>query len=250
MSRRLRWPSYTVGAAYPIYTSVHYMLSRRIPDSFVHAKFDFGYYAHRFVDTMVRLAVFACGILFRRIAIQETSEVAMRSFLARLPSGLLVCLGIALLASGTGCGPKTTPPGASVIGTSAPGMNIQFLRWKEGLIVLFVDDVKGSHSSHGSGSTDNPVHTSTVSAGSEDAGGYQCVLETKDGKSANCRINGKDCDLSKGTLFVIKAKGDQVEVHQLKRDLTTIPFEVDGCKEPLEKDAEIRKLLGLGDLPK
>jgi hypothetical protein len=63
------------------------------------------------------------------------------------------------------------------------------------------------------------------------------------------RINGKEYDLSKGVLFVIKAKGDQVEVHQLQRDLTAIPFDVNGCKEPLVKDAEIRKLLGLDDLP-
>ncbi len=75
-------------------------------------------------------------------------------------------------------------------------------------------------------------------------------LETKDGKSATCRINGKTLDLSNGALFVIKAKKEQVEVHQLKRDLTTIPFERDDCKESLQKDAEIRKLLDLGDLPK
>ena len=129
-------------------------------------------------------------------------------------------------------------------------MNIAFLRWKEGLIVLFVDDVKGGRSSGGSGSTDNPVHTSTVSAGSPDAGGYKCQLETEDGISANCHINGKEYDLSNGTLLVIKAKGEQVEVHQLKRDLTTIPFDATDCKGPIEEDAEIRKLLGLGDLPK
>ena len=63
-------------------------------------------------------------------------------------------------------------------------------------------------------------------------------------------MNGKEYDLSKGTLFVIKAKGEQVEVHQLKRDLTTIPFDANDCREPLQEDAEIRKLLGLGDLAK
>jgi hypothetical protein len=89
-----------------------------------------------------------------------------------------------------------------------------------------------------------------VYAGAADTGGYRCVLETKDGKLVNCRINGKEYDLSKGTLFVIKAKGHQVEVHQLKRDLTIIPFDADGCKETLEKDKEIRELLGLADLGK
>ncbi len=163
---------------------------------------------------------------------------------------LVVSLGFGLVISVAGCGARTTPPGASTISTSAHGMNITFLRWEEGLMVLFVDDVKGRHSSGGSGSTDNPVHTATVSAGSPNTGGYKCQLETKDGKLANCRINGEDYDLSNGTLFVIKAKGEQVEMHQLKRDLTKIPFDAGDCKGPIEKDADIRKLLGLSDLPK
>jgi hypothetical protein len=163
---------------------------------------------------------------------------------------LIAPIGVALIIFLSGCGTRSTPPGASRIGTSAPGMNIAFLRWKEGLIVLFVDDVNGGHRSGGSGSTSNPVHTSTVSAGSPDAGGYECQLETEDGKLADCHINGKKYDLSNGTLFVIKSKGEQVEVHQLKRDLTKNPFDPNDCRDPIEKDIEIRKLLGLGDLPK
>jgi hypothetical protein len=174
----------------------------------------------------------------------------MRSFALEHPRYLIVFIGFAFIISVDGCGTRTTPPGAAIIGTSAPGMNIAYLQRKEGLTVLFVDDVKGGHSSRGSGSTDNPVHTSVVSAGDPESGGYKCQVETKDGKSANCRINGKEYDLSKGTLFVIKANGKHVEVHQLKRDLTTIPFDADGCREPLQKDTEIRKLLGLSELPK
>ncbi len=174
----------------------------------------------------------------------------MSSFKEHLRLYFVASIGFALFISVAGCGTRTTPPGAATISPSVPGMNITFLQWKEGLMVLFVDDVKGGHGSGGSGSTDNSVHTSTVSAGSPDTGGYKCQLETKDGKSANCRINGKEFDLSKGTLFVIKAKGEQVDVHQLKRDLTTIPFDTALCKGPIEKDEEIRKLLGLGDFPK
>jgi hypothetical protein len=162
---------------------------------------------------------------------------------------LIAFVGVAFIFAG-GCTTRTTPPGANTIGTSAPGMNIAYLQWKEGLSVLFVDDVKGAHSSHGSGSTDNPVHTSTVSAGAPESGGYKCQLETKDGKSAKCTINGKDYDLSKGTLFVVKGKGEQAEVHQLQRDLTKIPFDTEACRDPIQKDADIRKLLGLGELAK
>jgi len=198
----------------------------------------------------VRLPAIAWGMMFHRKPTQESSEVTMRSFAVHHSRCLIVFVGVALIVSVAGCSRRTTPPGADAIVTSAPGMNIVFLRWKEGLTVLFVDDVKGGHRASGSGSTDNPVQTEIVSAGSPDTGGYKCQLETTDGKSAICRINGKEYDLSKGTLFVIKAKDEQVEVHQLKRDLKKIPFDAHDCKDPIEKDAEVRKLLGLGDLPK
>jgi hypothetical protein len=174
----------------------------------------------------------------------------MGSFVRALPQGLLFSLGTALLVSGAGCVSRTSPPGADSISTSSPDMTITYLRWKEGLTVLFVDDVKGDHNSHGAGSTSNPVYTATLAATSADARGYKCQLETTDGVSATCRINGKEYDLAKGTLFVIKADGEQGVVHQSKRDLTSITFDLKGCREPLEKDAEIRKLLGLADLPK
>jgi hypothetical protein len=174
----------------------------------------------------------------------------MKSLAVDHPRYVVVFIGAALIVSVGGCATRTRPPGPAMIDTAAPGMNSVYLQWKEGLTVLFVDDVKGGTSCQQSGSTDNPVHTSIVSAGDPESGGYKCQLETTDGKSANCRINGKEYDLSKGTLFVIKANGKQVEVHQLKRDLTTIPFDADGYREPLQKDTEIRKLLGLSELPK
>ena len=114
-------------------------------------------------------------------------------------------------------------------------------------MVLFVDNVKGGHRSGGSGSTDNPVRTQRGSAGDVDAGGYQWQIQTTDGNSANCRINGKDYDLSKGSLFVINAKREQVEVNQFKQDLSAIPFDAEGCKELIAKDTEIRNVLGLSD---
>ncbi|MCO6043935.1 hypothetical protein NG895_08450 [Aeoliella sp. ICT_H6.2] len=174
----------------------------------------------------------------------------MSTFKNQLRGCVLASSVLAFAISIPGCGTKTTPPGADIIRQTAPGMNITFLRWKQGLTVLFVDDVEGGHNAGGTGSTENPVYTATVAAGSPETGGYKCVLETKDGKTAICRINGKGYDLSNGTLFVIKAKGEEIELHQLKRDLTTIPFDVKKCKEPIQKDAEIRELLELGELPK
>ena len=56
-------------------------------------------------------------------------------------------------------------------------------------------------------------------------------------------------DLSKGALFVLKAKGEQVEVRQLSRDLSAIPFDAK-CRDVIENDAEILKVVRPTDLPK
>ena len=56
----------------------------------------------------------------------------MRSFALDCSRCLIVFIGVALILSVAGCGTRTTPPAAGKIYTSAPGMNIVFLRWKEG----------------------------------------------------------------------------------------------------------------------
>ena len=174
----------------------------------------------------------------------------MCSFAGYVIRSLLGAAGIGLVIFVFGCTPRSTPPGPNTIGSSAPGLTFTFLQWKEGLMLLLVDDIEKSHQSRGSASTSNPVYSGSGSAESADGRGYKWQIETTDGKAATFRIDGKEYDLSKGALFVIKAKGEQVEVHQLKRDLTTIPFDADGCKEHLKKDAEILRLLGAGDVPK
>lgn len=160
---------------------------------------------------------------------------------------VLVVLGLGLVIPTAGCRARSTPPGADAMSASDLEMSFLSLRWKEGLRLLFVDDLKGEHASRGSGSTESPIHTVVGSAGP--ANGARCAwkLETQDGKSAKLTINGKDYDLSQGTLFVIKASGDEIDVHQLKRDLSTIPLEVESCLVQLKKDAEITKILGIGN---
>ena len=112
-------------------------------------------------------------------------------------------------------------------------------------MLLLVDDVKGGHSVK---TTHEDIRkggfTQSGSSGANDGRGYKWKFETKDGKAASFRIEGKEYDLSKGTLFVIKEKAEQADVRQFKRDLSTIPFDFDGCLEFLEKDDEIQKVFG------
>jgi hypothetical protein len=151
-----------------------------------------------------------------------------------------------------GCTTRTTPPGPDTVASSTVGLSLTYLKWKEGTSLLLVDDIflGGNHQSGGSGSTNNPLYTGGGSAKAADGRSYKWQVETTDGKTVKFTIDGKDYDLSKGALFVMNAKGEKIEVHQLQRDLSAIPFDARKCEEALKKDAEVMKLLGPAELPK
>jgi hypothetical protein len=153
---------------------------------------------------------------------------------------------IAVALAISGCRPyASTPPGAGIVSSTGTGFNFTFLKWNEGLRLLLVDDVKGSHHAGGSGSSSDPVYTARGASGVEGQGGYHWQIGSKDGKSGNFRLNGKEYDLAKGALFVIKANGNEIEVHQFDRDLSAIPHDANKCREHLEKDAEVQKILAV-----
>jgi hypothetical protein len=175
----------------------------------------------------------------------------MRTFAGCLRpwSLVLAALGLGILI--IGCAPRVTPPGPSTIASAYPDVSFTYLKWKEGATLMLVDDVHmGNRHSGGSSSTNNPVYSGAGSTMSADGRGYKWQVETTDGKAVKFTIDGKEYDLSKGAMFVMKTKGEKVEVHQLKRDLSTIPFDNAKCQEALTKDAEIMKLLGPAELPK
>ncbi len=173
----------------------------------------------------------------------------MRSLAKRFRDCLIVASSVGLLVFGSGCGNRSTPPGPSTLVASAPGMSCTYIYWKEGLRVLLVDDAKGTHHSEGHGSSSNPVFTEKGGAGPGDGVGYKWQAETKDGTTATFRIDGKEYDLTEGTVFAVKDKGGRVEVRQLTRDLIVLPFDADACRNFVRKDAEIREIFGAGDAP-
>ncbi|MFN0199343.1 MAG: hypothetical protein ACKVT0_21545 [Planctomycetaceae bacterium] len=177
----------------------------------------------------------------------------MRTFTGRFYLWLLVPAAFGLFICVPGCGSRSAPWGLEQHGggDSASGLQFTVLQWKEGKegpMLLLVDDVKGSHDSEAGG------YTANGTAGGHQGAhpGYTWKFETKDGKAATFRIDGKEHDLSKGVLFLIKTKGEQVEVHQMKLKLSAWDDAV--YREYLTKDVEIPKVFGKvfgkGDLPK
>jgi hypothetical protein len=164
------------------------------------------------------------------------------------------------------------PPASESVMSSWPDTSFFFYKWKEGATILLVNNNGGDWGHGGGMSSRDPFYKEygdfvlrdargfNIKDGKKNPG-YKWTIETKDGKTVTFKIDGKEYDLSKGELFVTKVKGEgePVEVHQLKRDLSAIPFEInkpgkpgtaDKCQDYLKKDAEVMKLLGAGDLPK
>jgi hypothetical protein len=144
-------------------------------------------------------------------------------------------------------GPRMLSGGAPSLGPGPgkPFPQITIFQWQDGLTFLLVEQPWARTSRSGD--------FYSQAGGAWDAAGdqrYEWHLRTADGKTATFRIvPGKEYDLSKGAVFVIKASGDKVEVHQLSRQLPTEPIGKKVVEEYIKNDAEIRKVLGAPDVP-
>jgi hypothetical protein len=139
--------------------------------------------------------------------------------------------------------PRLLSGGAPSLGGAGPGKpvpQVSVLQWQEGLTVLIAQEAWARTSCSGD--------FYSQSGGVWDAAGdqrYEWRLQTPDGKTGTFRIvPGKEHDLSKGAVFVIKASGDKVEVHQLARQLPNIPLGTKPAEEYIKNDTVIRKILG------
>jgi hypothetical protein len=183
---------------------------------------------------------------------ENNAEVDMRLLAGFLRLCFVLASGLSVLVAGTGCWVRgrQMPTGHSLTSGSVYGLSstpdgttpeFRFAQWKQGLSLLIVEDTRGS------GEGEGDFYHYEFSAENDHGLRWNCRLDTRDGKTATCRINNKQFDLSQGALFVIKAKEDGVHVHQLKRDLSSLPLDGDAVREFLGNDAEVRKIFGVKD---
>ncbi len=185
---------------------------------------------------------------------RDPGDRSMRLFPGNARVCLAIAVGIGLLFALGGC--RTRRPGASGhswTSGSVPELksaaskhtspDFEFFRWWDGLTILIVEDVRGFSFARGSGDNYHWEYAVDNDHGLR----FECQVDTTDGKTATFRIDDKEYDLSEGTLFVIKAKDDKVEVHQLNRDLAALPFDSAAIRTLLKNDAEVRKIFGVKD---
>ncbi len=162
--------------------------------------------------------------------------------------GMKVSLALLVVLALSGC-TTSTPPGASTAGGEVGEGAYTFMQWKEGLTILIWDDIRGTHSNHGSGSSSDPVFRQSGQAESPDGRSYSYQVETEDGVTAKFTIDGREFDLSQGTLFLVKTRGSETVVQQISRDLPEISSTDadEAFREMAHSDPDVAALISNGE---
>jgi len=108
-------------------------------------------------------------------------------------------------------------------------------------------DLHGSMRTMGSFSGPPSVRKSDGSVSAQDGRKLEWLLEEKEGQKIRCRVNDKDFDLDKGTLFLVKTKGVETEIEQISQDLSAVKPDIESFKDFARKNPAISKLIELGD---
>jgi len=140
-----------------------------------------------------------------------------------------------------GCSPKSTPPGASLIGGVVDGGSYSYHYWEEGLAILIWQDASygTGESCSGTGSTEDPVYRLECNVTAPEGRNYSWKVHTTDGVTADMWIDNQSFDLSKGTMFLVSIGEDGVQVEQLQRDLSDLERSNEAISALAESDPEV-----------
>jgi hypothetical protein len=159
----------------------------------------------------------------------------------RIPG--LVVVGLALVS---GCSTRQPPPPAGLTAAIGNGTMV-FYRWQAGPAVMICCDIQVG--AGGSGENVNFAGNVYVIkkhgfAAARDGRRVDWELQTTDGRTVTCRLDGKEYDLAKGTLFLVKTQGGKREVEQVTRDLSAVQPTTESFKDFARKDPAVSKLIG------
>lgn len=135
-------------------------------------------------------------------------------------------LGVGLILMAillAGCSSGSTPPGANSLGGVGEGANYTYHYWEDGLAVLIWHDFsQDAESCTGSGSTEDLIYRLECTVQAQDRRRFTWQIHTSDGQTADMWIDGQPINLSKGSMFLIRADDDGLEVNQQQRDFSAL----------------------------
>jgi hypothetical protein len=159
-----------------------------------------------------------------------------------------IALLVLLMASGCRFSPPPVQlqPESPAISFAEKDGTVHFQRWKDGRAFMLCCDIAGGAGSTGISMSGPPqVWKAEGDVSANDGRRLDWRLELTDGRNLKCWVNGKEYDMSKGGLFLVKTKSGKTEVEQIDQDLSAVPADVEGCRSFVRKDPAISKLLGI-----
>lgn len=156
---------------------------------------------------------------------------------------LWVPLALLALVAG-GCAGKSTPPGAGTAYGAVEGAGYTFMRWQEGLALMIWQRDTNFLMCEGGSSTRDPVYELSCQAESDDGYRLDWTVQSTDGETAQLEMGNGTYDLSGGTLFFVRQREGGIEVIQLDRDLSGIPFDHNQITAFAKSDPDIAEFIG------
>jgi len=154
---------------------------------------------------------------------------------------------LALLFASSGCGVRVTGPALppATCFSSTVGNGIIFLiQGYDGLPIMICSD-GGNMSSgvSGRGTSNPPVQKSEGYAASQDGRRLDWLIEKRNGQRTTCRLNNKEFDLQKGTLFLVRTKEGETKIDQLAQDLSDVSPNIESFSAFAKKNSAVSTLL-------
>ena len=158
---------------------------------------------------------------------------------------IVICCTLGLLLFGallpSGCSRRTVPRTGSggMSGTLGLGRSTtaEWGRWDDGMVFIIWSDLDGGY---GGGSYSGGEARYEGRQSSRDGRGFDWRCATSDGTTGTVTINKVTYDLSNGSVFLVRARGEKQRVEQLDRD-TLILKPGPESLATLAKDPEIRE---------
>lgn len=145
----------------------------------------------------------------------------------------------------SGCTPQSSPPGPSSATGVVDGSGYVLHAWNDGLAILIVHDAPNAFFCQGEGGSSSPIYHLECTAESNDGRSIQWEIETRDGLSAKLSTAGQVFNVNEGTVFILMEDEEDGRsmVHQIARDVSTIPQDNDRIVAFIQADKEIMSYL-------